>query len=360
MTKNRKIMIDILTPKHALFFNYLSKRLVRRGCDVLFTTRRYSEVEGMVNFLKIDTRVIGRHGGVNLFGKLLAYSERVRLLANLVKREHPSLILSGGSPEAARVAFGLGVPHLMVNDSPHAIAVGRLTAPLSKKIFTPWVVPIRDWLVLGAPEGSVERYRGLDPVIWLKNFRPDEAVLSDLNLDSSKPIISYRPEEFQAAYLGSREPITPPLVKKILSKLRHSSKIDFQFVVMARYGSHKPYREYFGRAAVYANKCIDARSLIYFSSVFIGGGGTMLTESALLGTPSISVYPGSTRAEEYLLKKRLVWKHKDMLSTIRIISSFLTISRSERERMRLRAQRILEDMEDPGDRVLMSIDKLLN
>jgi|YelNatPaOPRAMG01_1025707.scaffolds.fasta_scaffold03672_11 predicted glycosyltransferase len=360
MAKNNKILIDILTPKHVLFFNSLSQRLIKRGFEVFFTTRRYSEVEGMMDLLKVDAQVLGRHGGADLFKKLLAYSERVRLLAEIAKRERPALMLSGGSPEAARVAFGLKIPHFMVNDSPHASAVGRLTAPLSDKIFTPWIIPVGDWLALGAPKGSVERYRGLDPVIWLKDFKPKEAVLSELNLDANKPIISYRPEEFQAAYLGSREPKTSPLIKKILSKLKARLKMDFQIVIMARYGSRKPYYEYFRREAIYADKCVDARSLIYFSSAFISGGGTMLAESALLGTPAISIYPGSTRVEEYLLKKGLAWKHKSQYLTERILSSFLTMPPSARAAMRSKARQILENMEDPGDKILASIEDFLS
>lgn len=359
MVKNNKILVDVLTPKHALFFNSLHPRLVKKNFEVIFTTRKYSEVEGMLDFLKIDAQVLGRHGGADPLGKLLAYSERVRLLANVVKKEHPAIILSGGSPEAARVAFGLKIPHFMVNDSPHAFAVGRLTAPLSNKILTPWVISVRDWLALGAPEGSVERYRGLDPVIWLKDFKPNKSVLSELNLETDKPIISYRPEEFKASYLDSREPKTPLLIKKILSKLKVRLNTDFQFVIMARYGSHKPYYQYFGKEVTYADKCIDARSLIYFSSVFISGGGTMLTESALLGTPTISIYPGLTKIEEYLLKKKLAWKHRNQYSTERILFSFLTMPNSTKEAMRAKAQQVLKHMEDPGDKLLMLIEKSL-
>ena len=360
MEGNKKILIDILTPKQALFFNALSKKLVEMGFHVDLTTRKYSEVEGMLNLLRLKAEVIGRHGGADLFEKLSAYSERVLLLAKVVKKTRPDLILSFGSPEAARVAFGLNIPHVMVNDSPHAYAVGKLTVPLSTRIFTPWIIPKRDWVALGAAQESIEHYHGLDPVIWLRNFRPNKRVLSDLNLDEKKLIISYRPEEFKAAYLANEKPVTTALVHDAISGARTKANIDFQLVIIARYGAVQSYYDSFKREAIYVNKCIDTRSLIYFSSIFVGGGGTMLAESALLGTPTISVYPGMTKVESYLIEKGKVHKNLNAGSLEKTIISFLELGQLEREKMRVSSRKTLEKMESPDHKILPFIDRLLS
>ena len=69
-----KVWIDILTPKQLLFFRPLAEAL-RGKCDVMATTRRYRELDGLAGVLKFQATVVGRHGGASLQGKLQASVE---------------------------------------------------------------------------------------------------------------------------------------------------------------------------------------------------------------------------------------------------------------------------------------------
>ena len=140
-----RVWLDVLTPKQANLFAELHDRLNAKGCKVLVTTRHYREVNELLELRKLKTSKFGRHGGAYLKDKLLESSKRVTALAEIVGDYSPDVAISFSSPEAARVAFGLKIPHYCVSDSPHAEAVCRLTIPFSQKLFTPWVIPTYAW-----------------------------------------------------------------------------------------------------------------------------------------------------------------------------------------------------------------------
>jgi len=352
------VAIDILTPKQALFFHRVSKHLVERGVDTSCTTRVYFEVQKMILRLGVEARIVGRHGGASPLGKLKAYAERVKSLASYYAKLRPGLVLSFSSPEAARAAYGLGITHFSVNDAPHAEAVARLTIPLSKRLFTPWVIPKEAWSRFGIGRGSIETYRALDPAAWLKTFKPDNRVLDDLGLDAARPIVTIRPEEHMAAYLAGRRGATREMAWVAKMLLREQPRA--QVVVASRYGAHRFYSNVFGKGVTVSRGIIDGASLLSFSKLFVGGGGTMTAESALLGTPTISYYPGRPYfVEQYLLRERLIRKARGPRMLYRMASELLRTPGQEVEEMRARARRHLESMEDPAERVARRVAEVL-
>ena len=70
----------------------------------------------------------------NNVNKLLASLDRSKLLTKKIEKWNPDLLISFCSPEASRVAYGLGIPHIAFSDSPHAKAVMRLSLTLYYKI----------------------------------------------------------------------------------------------------------------------------------------------------------------------------------------------------------------------------------
>src|SRR5439155_21037494 len=69
--------------------------------------------------------------------------------------------------------------------------------------------------------------------------------------------------------------------------------LDCQVVVSTRYGMQAPViRKRFGEKVTVVDRIVDATSLLSHSSAFVGSGGTMTVEAALLGIPSISCFPG--------------------------------------------------------------------
>lgn len=353
------IWVDILTPKQIFFLGELNKRLEEKGHEVFKTTRRYREVNELFKLKAMDALVVGKHGGATLEGKLIASAHRIKELTRIISRVKPDLSVAFASPEAARTAFGLAIPHYTINDSPHSIAVARLTVPLATKLFSPKIIPKKVWLNLGARKDQIVQYNALDPMAWLRTSIPDKRVLYDLKLDTSKPIIFFRAEESLAAYLlgyvSERESVIIP----IINRLREKCKIPIQIVALPRHMGQVPaLKVAFQDEIIVPKKAIDGPSLLFFSSIFIGAGGTMTAEAALLGIPTISCYPRDpTLVEKYLVKEKLILRitnpEKMVKRVIKILHNYESVKETQREK----AKALTSKMEDPLSCIMKEIER---
>src|SRR5437867_4102551 len=347
-----KVWIEVLTPKQALFFEPLYRALRWRGHDALITTRVYREGEQTLKLKKLRFSVVGTHGGGTAFGKLTASAERVTKLANLIQKWKPNLAVSFSSVEASRVAFGLGIPHVAANDSPHSWMVARLTIPLTTFLCCPWIFKKKTWSRLGAPRDRIVTYRALDPAAWLKRHKSDPRILNKLGLDPEQPVVVLRTEEAFASYLTGRSSDSRPVVGPVIANLLRKDK-ELQILVSTRYGQQAPVlRRRFGIKFIVLDQIIDAASLLSSTDVFVGSGGTMTVEAALLGVSAISCFPGPKPLYiRYLERKRLV---KTIKSPIKITKEVLEILRNDkrREDQRRRGKKLLAWMEDPTEKLL--------
>ena len=352
-----KVWLDVLTPKQANLFAELHDRLNARGCKVLVTTRQYREVNELLELRRLKTSKVGRHGGAHLKDKLMESSKRVTALAEAVGDYSPDVAISFSSPEAARVAFGLGIPHYCISDSPHAEAVCRLTIPLSEKLFTPWVIPSYAWNRYGIRPRDVVKYRALDPIVWI-NSKSTPKSLEGLNLDPTKPIVVIRTSEEFAAYLSDRSAATISTSMDIIANILDKSNGGLQLAVLPRYDDQgERLRKKFGARIIVPQHVVDGVSLLRASTVFIGGGGTMSAEAALLGVPVISYYPGDqTFIEKFLVRYGLIER---ILDPGRIAHRAIGISKSRefRDYYRKKSSKLLETMEDPIRIILQHVLK---
>ena len=211
-------------------------------------------------------------------------------------------------------------------------------------------------------------YNAVDPVAWIKGFKPRISTIKKLNLNMEKPIITLRPEETFASYLRGivdlKNIYLAPLIKGLIEKLSN-----IQIVVIPRYPEQR--EAYYkltssltidrGNKVVITDKALDTQSLIYYSSVFIGAGGTMSCEASLLGVPTISCYPAEpTIVDKYLIDLGLL-KRLPITKAVEYVEKLFTedIAKVKRK-LRARARRILLEMEDPTDVVLKCVYQYLN
>ena len=353
-----KIVVDILTPKQCMFSSKLLEKLEARGHQVFKTTREYREVVQLLRLKGIEAKVVGEHGGKELIDKLRASAQRTLELASLFEDLQPDIAVSFSSPEMARVSYGLGVPHVCINDSPHAEAVARLTIPLSMRLLTPKIIPKKTWTEYGITPDKIIQYNALDPWVWLKDFKPDKGILKELRLDESKPILTFRTEETAAAYLlGKTQEETS--IMRIIDKLLETAE-DLQIVAIPRYNEQpKTLREAFKDKIVIPGSTVDAQSLLSYTSVFVGGGGTMTTEAALLGIPTFSCYPDEPfLILKYLIGKELVTRETDPNRLVRRILATLGNISDEKKRQAEKVQGLVQNFEDPTELITTEIQKL--
>lgn len=341
-----KVWIDILTPKQALFFEPLIRDLQSKHDEVLVTSRKYREVELIIKMRGIRAKVIGAHGGKSLLGKLTSSADRTRELADLVSMEGIDAAVSFSSPEASRVAFGLGIPNMIVNDSPHAEAVSKLTVPLCSRLLTPWIIPNKEWTRYGIGVNSIAKYKALDPAAWLKRIDLSKQPKPNLKLNGGRKVITVRLEESFAAYLLENANSKPSQGFTLLRRLVEEFP-ECNIVALGRYHHQLDFlQEKFGKRLVVPEGMIDGVSLLLASNLFIGMGGTMTAEAALLGVPTISFFRGSYDVERYLISKGLVVKPHDIEGVVGNAKKLMS-DEARRTSIKRQASKLLRWMEDP-------------
>jgi predicted glycosyltransferase len=304
----------------------------------------------------LEAVTVGRHGGAGLKEKLLASTRRIERLITVIDEAGPDLCISFSSPEAARSAFGLGIPHLCVSDSPHAESVSRLTVPFSRVLFTPSAIPVNAWTKYGILRRRIVRYDALDPVVWLRDFKPNPRVLGELRLDPERRIVVLRPEEAQSAYLHGVA-LARGLIASVSNALARRFR-DLQVVLLPRYNDAEALRKRASERVVVPRDVVDSASLLSYSALFVGAGGTMTAEAALLGVPSISCYPSEpTYVDKYLLRHGLLMRATAIGSIIE--KSVEMLEGGEQRERRARARTLLESMEDPLLHIERQIDQMV-
>ena len=103
-----------------MFFGPLVRAIESSGFEVLTTSRRYREVGPLIERMGLDVKYVGERGSKGPVDQLLASTRRQAEMIPLVKGFQPGVAVSLASGVCARVAFGLGVRHVSVNDSPHS------------------------------------------------------------------------------------------------------------------------------------------------------------------------------------------------------------------------------------------------
>jgi hypothetical protein len=340
-----KIWFDILTPKQLLFFEPTIRRLQKNN-KLLCTSRNYREVAELAKIRGINLVLVGKHGGSEKTGKLNASLIRINHLLSIVKKFKPELTVSFCSPEASRVSYGLGVKHVAFSDSPHAEAVMRLSVPLVQRLLIPWVIPKKEFTKYGISKEKISQYRAIDASVIVKGKSKNDFKYNFL-LKKKKTIL-IRPEESEAAYVSDNE----NRITKIICELTKEFS-NYNIVILGRYIPQiNQLKHEFGNKVIVMNKVVDGKSLLKFVDVFIGSGGTMTAEAALMGIPTISYDAVPNYIEQYLVKNNLVKREKNPQKIVFLIKKIL---KSDNKKSRNKAKKILNSMEDPFSKLITHI-----
>ena len=331
-----KIWFDVLTPKQLLFFEPMIKR-IKKNHTILCTSRDYNQVTQLAKIRNLRLVIIGKHGGPKRHDKLNASLRRAKLLSIRVKEFSPDITVSFCSPEAARVSYGLNIAHICFSDSPHAKAVMRLVIPLVQKLLIPWIIPKKEFIKFGIDIKNIIQYRAIDAAIISKRriSKNDKKLVKE----SKRKMILVRVEEEYASYSSKKRPAIP-IIKEIIKNFRNE-----EIVVMARYASQARHIEQtFGKKIRVLDKVVDSKILLENTRIFVGSGGTMTAESALLGIPTISYNAVPNIIESYLVRKKLVIRETNPK---RVAISIRNILESSNLETKKRTKKIWSSMEDP-------------
>ena len=339
-----KIWIDILTPKQLLFSEPIVERLGKKH-NILCTSRKYEEVSKLAKIRHFDLVFVGKHGGGNKKNKLKASIERIDKLSKKIQKFEPEVVISFGSPEAARISFGLGIKHIMFCDSPHANAVMRLTLPLIQKLLIPYVISKKEFSKYGINEKDIVQYKAIDAVVTMQR-EINEKIVSPFKNNNKKNIL-IRIEEEEASYTSKSNKIIP-IIQKIVNDFKGEN-----IVVLGRYTKQiVNLQKVIDSKVKIVKMSFDGKYLLNNTDIFIGSGGTMTAESALMGVPTISYNAVPNIVEKFLVKKNLVKRETNPNKISNHIKKIFERKNNTNQEI---AKKIVKEMEDPIEKLIKII-----
>lgn len=268
------ILIDIGHPAHVHLFRGAARDWQAVGHRVLFTALDREMIVYLLDQYHLPYTIIYKRRR----GKLALLVELVfRTLATWreARRFQADLLVSMGSPTVGLPARLLGKPYLALTDTEHATEQHALFKPFATLVATPSVFN-RD---LGPKQ---VRYAGYHELAYLHpdEFTPDPAVLESLGLTPGDRFFIVRFVAWGATHdigergfsLDDKRELLRYLSTQGRVLLSVEGKVDPEF---------QPFVTPFPPEQIH--------HLLAFATLYIGEGGTMLTEAAVLGTPALFV-----------------------------------------------------------------------
>ena len=166
-----------------------------------------------------------------------------------------------------------------------------------------------------------------------------------------KKTILIRPEESEAAYVSDNKNRIIKIIREITKEFQN-----YNIVVLGRYLPQiSQLKQKFGSNVIVLDRVIDGKNLLKFTDVFIGSGGTMTAEAALMGVPTISYHAVPNYIEQYLVKNGLIKREENPQKIVFLVKKIL---KSNNKKFRNRAKKILNSMEDPFSKLITNIKTL--
>jgi hypothetical protein len=167
----------------------------------------------------------------------------------------------------------------------------HLSFRLAKVVVVPRFFPSAALRRFGASTVKVITYEGFKEELYLADFRADPDVVRDLGMTSNSVVAVMRPPPEGALYHRASNSRFDDLLEQ--ARLRD----DVGVVLLPRMADQAArYRALPG--VVVPNRAVDGCSLLASADLTIGAGGTMNRESALLGTPTYTVFAGRIAAAD--------------------------------------------------------------
>jgi len=320
------IWIDLANSPHVTFMRPFVERFREDRVPFFITARDYGNTIELLGQERWLYEEVGGHGGKKVLGKLWSFGTRLLELRKALRRVRPKVAFSQSSFYSPLVARSLGVPFVYTNDNEYAR--GNLAARISGGVamYPRALCDSKDArLFLGS--NSVF-YDGVKEGIYLSQ-RP--AIPS---LALARSVYYYRPEPWLAQYHEA----DPEFSLRIIGALERLGSVR----IIAR---DVKQREYYSRKLSGHGKVevlptvVTLDDIVKTGAAFVGSGGTMCRELALLGVPTVSLYSGKLLAVDCELIERGLMLHTQDPERLK---AFLE-SAAVNEQCAREAEKLLED-----------------
>jgi predicted glycosyltransferase len=319
-----KIWFDLSNSPHINLFAVMIRELQQQQHEIVITCRPLANTIDLLELHGLPHTVVGRHYGKKLSAKVFGYPVRVLELRAFLAPQKIDVAISQSSFHSPVVARLLGVPSIYMNDNEHAM--GNVPSFLAAtQIMVPEFLSIEALRKQWANPKRVQRYPGVKEGIYLWELDERLRLQKLPRAPKARKTIYVRPEPWTAQYYQGAS----QFLDDLLIGLSEGAEV----VLLPRgkeQGKH--YRaERFGRIRV-IDTALDIAEIAPDCDLFIGAGGTMTREMAVLGIPTISVYQDSLLDVDRYLIEQGAYIHKPELTAREALDYLATMTRGEPNR----------------------------
>jgi predicted glycosyltransferase len=283
-----RVWIDVANSPHPLVFEPLAERLVAEGAEPAITVRDHAQTVELARQRWPDALVVGGPSPPGVIPKARAMAARVSELVRWARSARPDVALSHNSYAQLLAARMLGVPSVTAMDFEHQPA-NHIAFRVASRVLLPAALPTRVVKRQGAKPEKLVRYPGLKEELYLGRFEPDGGVLERLGVRSEDgDVVAVARTAPAGAVYHPRE--NPSFVEALRTL---SAQEHVRCIVLARHPEQRHEIEQLSLPrCVLPQVAVDGRALLHSADLFVGAGGTMTREAALLGVPTFSLFAG--------------------------------------------------------------------
>jgi uncharacterized protein len=293
-----RIWFDISNSPHVNMFYGLIKELEKDGHEIVITSRPLANTIALLDQKGLKHTTVGEHYGKDFFKKVFGYPIRVMQLRKFLKDKNIDVAISQSSFHSPVVARLIGVPSIYTNDNEHAMG-NKPAFICANTILIPENLAVDKVATTGISAKKVVQYPGVKEGIYL--WSKGEAIQEKRKLNNSGEVKIYiRPEPQTAQYYKGKENFLDDTILALQDK--------YSIIVLPRdTNQHNHYKqEKFSKTQV-PDKPLSFDAIAADCTLFIGAGGSMTREMAILGIPTISVYQDDLLdVDQFLLQKDLM------------------------------------------------------
>lgn len=283
-----KVLIDINHPAHVHFFKHFIAEYQKRGHEVIVTASAKDIALDLLAAYQIPYVYLGSYG-TSILQKLIMIPVMAFRMWRVVKKHKADLLLGLGSSRITHAGYLTGTPAYVFTDTEHATEQIALFKPFARKIITPESFHKR----FGEKHHT---YAGYHELAYLhpNRFKADPTVLETYGIQPNDTYFVLRFVSWEASHDIGTKGLSTKAKQALIAYLSKKGK-----VIISAEGSLPPTHQQLQYSIPYE----EMHQVLAHASGYIGEGGTMAIEAALLGIPSVLLNPLKAGVFEELAAK---------------------------------------------------------
>ncbi len=268
-----RILLSVEHPAWVHQFRYIIKELELKGHEIKVLAISKDITCDLLDIFGIPYEMISETSGKNIIQKGIIFLKTTYSIYNISRQFKPDLYFGRYSPMMAINSYIFRKPHIIFEDTEHAIFCLTVCRLFSAVIMTPTCFK-KD---LGKKQLRIDAYKELF-YLYPKYFQPNPKILKEMKIEEDEKIIIVRFVAWDAHHDIGQHGIRDRVgLVKSLQVYGH--------VLITSEGPLPEELEQY-RIRVSPEKLHD---LLYYATLYVGEGGTTASEAALLGTHAIFI-----------------------------------------------------------------------